>query len=103
MPKLGALISTVPSSVIGGISIVLFGMISAVGARSLVENKVNFKDTRNLLVAAVILVIGLGGTEIPIQAGAFSISISPIALAAIVGVLLNKILFIPIHRRNING
>ncbi|NMB03826.1 MAG: uracil permease [Tissierellia bacterium] len=90
--KLGALISTIPDSVIGGISIVLFGMIAAVGARTLVENKVDFTKTRNLIIAAVILVLGLGGAMFPINIGTFELNIEGMALAAIVGIILNKIL-----------
>ena len=89
IPKLSAFINTIPTAVIGGISIVLFGMIASIGARTLVENKVDFTKPRNLLIAAVILVIGLGGTTLTI--GSFSLD-APLALAAIVGIILNKIL-----------
>ncbi|MCL2067158.1 MAG: uracil-xanthine permease family protein [Treponema sp.] len=92
IPKLSAIIATIPGAVIGGISIVLFGMIAAVGARTLVENRVDFKKSRNLLIAAVVLVLGLGGAELPINVGSFSITISSLALAAIVGIILNKAL-----------
>ena len=59
IPKLGSLISTIPAAIIGGISIILFGMIAAIGARTLVENQVDFNKSRNLIIAAVILVLGL--------------------------------------------
>jgi uracil permease len=92
VPKLGAIIATIPTGIIGGISIVLFGMIASVGARTLVENAVDFKKSRNLFIAAVILVLGLGGTELPINIGEFNVTLSAMALAAIVGIILNKVL-----------
>ncbi|NLL81105.1 MAG: uracil permease, partial [Tissierellia bacterium] len=75
VPKIAALVSTIPGSVIGGMSIVLFGMIAAVGVRTLVENQVDFKQPRNLLIAATILVLGLGGEVVP----------GGMALAAVIG------------------
>lgn len=92
MPKLGAVISTIPSSIVGGISIVLFGMIASVGGRSLVENKVDFTSSKNLIIAAVIFVLGLGGAVLPVKLGAVSFTIEGMALAAIVGIILNKVL-----------
>lgn len=96
IPKLGAVISSIPSAIIGGISIVLFGMIASVGARILVENKVNFQLSRNMIIAAVILVLGIGGAMIPITIGSgdrqVSFEIHGMALAAIVGIILNKVL-----------
>jgi uracil permease len=94
IPKLSAIISTIPVAIIGGISIVLFGMIAAIGARTLVQNKVNFQLSRNLIIAAVILVLGIGGefAEIPFSLGSIEISLEGMALAAIVGIILNKVL-----------
>jgi uracil permease len=92
IPKLGAIIQSIPSAIIGGISIVLFGMIASVGARTLVENRVDFQQSRNLILAAVMLVLGIGGATVPIVIGSFSFSIYGMALAAIVGILLNKLL-----------
>jgi len=92
VPKLGAIISTIPTPIIGGISIVLFGMIASVGARTLVENKVDFKQSRNLIIAAVVLVLGIGGAVVPFDFGSFSFAIEGMALAAIVGIILNQIL-----------
>jgi len=92
MPKLGAVISTIPSSIVGGISIVLFGMIASVGGRSLVENKVDFTSSKNLIVAAVIFVLGLGGAVLPVKFGAINFTIEGMALAAIAGIILNKVL-----------
>ncbi|SKC42477.1 uracil-xanthine permease family protein [Maledivibacter halophilus] len=92
IPKLSAIISTIPTSVVGGISIILFGMIASIGARTLVEHKVDFTLSRNLIISAVILVLGLGGAVLPIKLGALNFSIEGMALAAIVGIILNKIL-----------
>lgn len=92
VPKLGAIISTIPGGVIGGISIVLFGMIASIGARTLVENQIDFTQSRNLLVSAVILVLGLGGASFPIPVGGMTITIEGMALAALVGIILNKLL-----------
>ncbi len=92
VPKLGALISTIPSAVVGGISIILFGMIASIGARTLVENQVDFTRSRNLIIAAVILVLGLGGAVLPIHVGPVSLNMEGMALAAIVGIVLNAVL-----------
>lgn len=92
VPKLNAFTSTIPSPVIGGAVIVLFGMIASIGARTLVNNKVDFSKTRNMIIAAVILVFGLGGAVIPIKIGIIEINIVGMALAAIIGILLNAIL-----------
>ena len=87
--KFAALITSMPGPVIGGVSIVLYGMIAAVGLRTLVENQVDFTKTRNLLIAAVMLVLGLGADK-AISIG--GVAISGVALAAILGIILNKIL-----------
>lgn len=92
IPKLAAIISTIPTAVIGGISIVLFGMIASVGARLLIDNKVNFHKSRNLIIAASIFVLGIGGAAIPITIGGTTIELYGMALAAIVGIILNKVL-----------
>ncbi len=60
IPKFSAIISTMPASIIGGVSLILYGMISAIGVRNVVENQVDFTNSRNLIIAAVILVCGLG-------------------------------------------
>lgn len=83
-----ALISTIPTAVLGGISILLFGIIASSGLRMFVENNVDFGDNRNMVIASVILVIGIGGAKIAI--GDFVLS--GMALAAIAGVVLNLIL-----------
>lgn len=92
IPKIAALISTIPGSIIGGISIVLFGMIAAIGLRTVVENQVDFTKSRNLIIAATILVLGIGGAVLPINIGSFNLSLQGMALAAIVGIILNKLL-----------
>ncbi len=92
VPKLGGLIATIPTPVVGGISIILFGMIASIGARTLVENSVDFTKSRNLIIAAVILVLGLGGAVLPIHVGPVSLNMEGMALAAIVGIVLNAVL-----------
>ena len=88
-PKFAALISTIPGPIVGGISFVLYGMISAVGIRNLVENKVDFSKPRNLIIAAVILVTALGGVTIPL--GSKGAALTPLALASLAGIVLNAI------------
>ena len=88
-PKFAAVISTIPGPIVGGISFVLYGMISAVGIRNLVENKVDFSKSRNLIIAAVILVTALGGVTLPI--GNTGASLTPLALASLAGIILNAI------------
>ncbi|MCH4887793.1 uracil permease [Acidaminobacter sp. JC074] len=92
IPKLGAIISSIPGPIIGGISIILFGMIASIGARTLVENKVDFNKSRNLIITATIVVLGLGGAVFPIEIGEFFVQIEGMALAAIAGIILNVVL-----------
>ncbi|WP_455619373.1 uracil-xanthine permease family protein [Eisenbergiella sp.] len=87
--KFGGFITSIPSPVTGGISIVLYGMISAVGVRILINSRLNFGNSRNLLVAAIILVLGIGCDSIPVYG---AVTISGLALAAVVGILLAFIL-----------
>ncbi len=87
--KLSALITSMPGPVMGGVSIVLYGMIAAVGLRTLVENKVDFTRSRNLLIAAVMLVLGLGADKAIVLGG---VAISGVALSAVMGIVLNKLL-----------
>ena len=94
-PKFGAVINTVPSAIIGGISFILYGMISAIGVRNVVENQVDFTNSRNLIIAAVILVSALGFNSlggITFGIGETSITLSGLAIAALLGILLNAIL-----------
>ena len=92
-PKFAAIISCMPAATIGGVSLVLYGMISAVGVRNVVENQVDFKKSRNVIIAALILVLAIGikyGANDSISLG-FT-SLSGLAVAALVGVILNAIL-----------
>ena len=92
-PKFAALITAMPAATIGGVSLVLYGMISAVGVRNVVENKVDFTNTRNVVIAALILVLSLGIANS--SAGAVhigSVSLSGLAVASIVGIVLNAVL-----------
>ena len=92
--KVSALLKTIPSAVLGGIMLLLFGTIAAVGINNLIKNKVDMGDTRNLIIASLILTLGIGGAELIFG----SITISGIGLAALVGVILN--LIIP-HKKNV--
>ena len=92
-PKFSALIACMPAATIGGVSLVLYGMISAVGVRNIVENKVDFTASRNVLIAALILVLAIGikyGANDSISLG-FT-SLSGLAVAALVGIILNAVL-----------
>ena len=86
--KVSAILKTIPSAVLGGIMLLLFGTIASVGINSLVKNKVDLGDTRNLVIASLILTLGIGGAELTIG----TVTIGGIGLAALVGVLLNLIL-----------
>lgn len=87
--KIAAVISSIPAPVMGGVSILLFGIIASSGLRMLVENKVDFGRKRNLIITSVILVIGIGGAAIHIGQ---AFSLEGMALASIIGVLLNQVL-----------
>ena len=90
-PKFAALVSAMPGATIGGVSLILYGMISAVGVRNVVENKVDFTNTRNVIIAALILVLAIGINYAgSIQIGI--VSLSGLAVASIVGILLNAVL-----------
>ena len=92
-PKFAAVVNLIPTAVIGGISFVLYGMISAIGVRNVVENKVDFTKSRNLIIAAIILVSALGlGSAATFTIGKITISLSALAVASIVGIVLNAIL-----------
>lgn len=91
-PKFAALINSMPTAIVGGISFVLYGMISAIGVRNIVEAKVDFSKARNTIVAAVILVISLGLTDgITFSIGSATITLTALAVASIAGILLNVI------------
>lgn len=87
--KLTALISTIPGSVLGGVSILLYGFIAVNGLKVLVDKQVDFGKTKNVVVAATMLVLALGNAVISINAGDFSLAIEGMSLAAIIGILLN--------------
>lgn len=92
-PKFSAVISTIPAATIGGVSFILYGMISAAGVRNVVESHVDFSKSRNLIIAAVILVSSLGMTAgITFHVGAVTITLSALAVGSILGILLNAIL-----------
>ena len=86
---ISALIQTIPTAVMGGVSIMLFGIIASSGLRMLIDNRVDFGETRNLVIASVILVLGIGGAFIQVTA---ELKVAGMALAAIVGVLLNLLI-----------
>ena len=87
--KLTALLTSIPSPVIGGASIALFGVIAASGLKIIVENKINFDIKRNLLISSVVLVIGIGGMVLDITQ---NLQISSVAIATIIGIVLNLVL-----------
>ena len=89
-PKFEAVINSIPTAVIGGISFVLYGMIAATGIRTIVENQVDYVNMRNVLVTAIILVCGLGFNTYPIVIG--GVSFGGLACAAVFGIILNAIL-----------
>ena len=97
-PKFAALIVAMPGATMGGVSLVLYGMISAVGVRNVVENQVDFTKSRNVLIAAMILVLAIGikyydpSGAISFNVGVVTISLSGLAIAAIVGIAMNAIL-----------
>ena len=94
-PKFDALVNSIPTAIVGGVSFVLYGMISAVGVRNVVENKVDLTKSRNLIIAAVIFVSGLGFSStggITFTVGGADITLTGLAIAALCGVVLNAIL-----------
>ncbi len=96
-PKFAAIITAMPAATIGGVSIILYGMISAIGVRNVVENQVDFQKSRNVIIAALILglAIGIGYSKagaIAFQIGSVTISLTGLAVASIVGIILNAVL-----------
>lgn len=96
-PKFSAIIQTMPTATVGGISLILYGMISAVGVRNIVENQVDFTKTRNVIIAALILVLSIGikysaAGAIAFSIGEVTISLSGLAVGALVGIILNAVL-----------
>ncbi|MBP3879555.1 MAG: uracil-xanthine permease [Lachnospiraceae bacterium] len=93
VPKFAGVISALPAAIIGGISFILYGMISAIGIRNIVENRVDFTNSRNLIIAAVILVSGLGFSDgLTFTVGTTSITLTSLAIASIAGIVLNAVL-----------
>lgn len=93
IPKMSAIIGSLPSAIIGGISFILYGMISAIGVRNIVENRVDFTKSRNLIIAAVILVCGLGFSGgLTFTVAGTSITLTSLAIAALAGIILNAVL-----------
>ena len=97
IPKLSALLQTLPQGVLGGISMLLFGMIASIGIRTLAEAEIDFTQSRNLIVVSAILVLGLGGAvanlgTVQVAGPAVPLKVSGMALAALVGVVLNLLL-----------
>ena len=94
-PKFDALVNSIPTAIVGGVSFILYGMISAVGVRNVVENKVDLTKSRNLIIAAVIFVSGLGFSStggITFTVGGANVTLTGLAIAALAGVILNAIL-----------
>ena len=96
-PKVAALIGAMPAATLGGVSLVLYGMISAVGVRNIVENKIDFSKSRNVIIAALILVLSIGinfsnAGAIAFQLGSVTVSLSGLAVGALTGIILNAIL-----------
>lgn len=84
-----SLFSTIPAPVLGGVSLLLYGFISVNGLKVIVENKVDFNDLRNVIIASSMLILGLGGAVVTVSSGDLSFSLTGMSLAAIVGILLN--------------
>ena len=92
-PAFAAIVNSIPTAIIGGVSFILYGMISAIGVRNVVENRVDFTNSRNLIIAAVILVCGLGFSDgIPFVIGEVHVTLTNLAIAAIAGIALNAVL-----------
>ena len=90
--KFTALVSTIPSAVLGGVSLLLYGFIAVNGLKVLIKNQVNFENSKNVIIASSMLVLGLGGAAIGIASGDVSITISGMSLASIIGIVLNLFL-----------
>ncbi len=94
-PKFDALVNSIPAAIVGGVSFILYGMISAVGVRNIVENQVDLTKSRNLIIAAVMFVSGLGFSSVggvTFTVGGAAVTLSGLAIAALCGVILNAVL-----------
>lgn len=92
IPKVSAVIASIPDGIIGGVSIILFGTISAMGVSQFIEHKVDFTNSKNVIIVATILILSLGGAVISVNLRSITFSVEGIGLSAIVGVILNLIL-----------
>ena len=86
---LTAFLTAIPAPVLGGISVLLYGFICVNGLKILIHNQVDFNNTKNVVVAATMLVLGLGGATLSVVCGNLSLAMSGMSLAAVVGVILN--------------
>jgi uracil permease len=102
-PKLAAVFQSLPAGVLGGVSILLFGMIASVGIRTLYEAKIDFAHSRNLIVVSLILVLGLGGAKIPVTLGGGHLELHGMALAALVGIVANALLPASLDREEVDA
>ncbi|MEW6421776.1 MAG: uracil-xanthine permease family protein [Deinococcota bacterium] len=100
-PKLAAVLKSLPPGVLGGVSILLFGMIASVGIRTLAEAKIDFAHSRHLIIVSLILVLGLGGASFPIHAAGTTLELHGMALAALVGIVAN--LLLPAQKAEVDG
>jgi len=107
-PKVAALIGCMPTATVGGVSLVLYGMISAIGVRNVVESQTDFSESRNVIIAALILVLSIGikyngGGTIDFSIGSLTIKMSGLAIGALVGIFLNAVLPDPGRKTAGNG
>lgn len=100
-PKLAAVLRSLPTGVLDGVSILLFGMIASVGIRTLAEARIDFAHSRNLIIVSLILVLGLGGAAFPINVSGTTLNLSGMALAALVGIVANLLLLL--QRPEVDG
>ncbi len=101
--KFTALVSTIPNAVLGGVSLLLYGFIAVNGLKVLIKNQVNFENSKNVVVASSMLVLGLGGAVISIVSGDLAVTISGMSLASVFGIVLNLILPDDEDALSING
>ncbi|MDR2193369.1 MAG: purine/pyrimidine permease [Treponema sp.] len=90
--KFGAFLQALPAPVLGGVCILLYGSIAVNGLKQLVINKVNFDEKRNLIIASIIFILGVGGSKISFPIGGFTFELGAIAVAALVGIILNLVI-----------
>ena len=93
--KISTIFQTIPSEVLGGVSLLLYGFISTNGLKVLIQNKIDFNNIRNVIIVSAMLILGLGGAIVTISTNNLSVSLAGMSLAAIVGILLNMVLVEP--------